>query len=296
MRALVTGATGFLGRRLLAHLKDPVVLTRDPVRAGKRLGRVRAVAWDPLSEPAPVEAFDGVEAVVNLLGEPVAGRWTPEKKEAIRVSRVRGTANLVAAMRSLDPPPGVLVSASAVGYYGDRGDEPLTEDASPGGSFLAGVCTAWEEEAGRASGLGVRVVTPRIGLVLGLEGGALPALLPLFRLGLGGRLGSGRQYWPWVHVEDVVGMMLWAARTPAVIGAINAVAPEAVTNRAFTRSLGRVLRRPAILPVPAFALRLAAGEFAGDLLASQRIVPAAALEHGFVFRFTDHRAALAEVL
>ncbi len=296
IRALVTGATGFLGNRLLDHLKDPVVLTRNPVRARSRLGSVETFAWNPLDEPAPARAFEGVDAVFNLLGEPISGRWTDAKKEAIRESRVQGTSHLVAGMGAADTPPSVLVSVSAVGYYGDRGEEDLTEASGPGEGFLAGVCTAWEAAAYRAEELGVRVVTPRIGLVLGREGGALAALRPIYRSGLGGPLGSGRQYWPWVHVEDVIGLLLWVARTPSLSGAVNVAGPEPATNREISRALGRALRRPAVLPVPGFALRLVVGEFAGDLLASQKVVPAAALDHGFAFRFADHRVAVAEAI
>jgi uncharacterized protein (TIGR01777 family) len=298
MRALVTGATGFIGRRLVQLLEQPVVLTRDPQRAQQTLGAaVRAYAWNPESGPPPAEAFRGVETLFHLAGDPVAeGRWTAEKKRRIRESRLRGTRNLVTALGTLNERPAVLVCASAVGYYGDRGEQVLEEASGPGGDFLAEVCRAWETEAGRARALGLRVATPRTGIVLGRGGGALARMLPPFRLGLGGPLGSGRHWMPWIHVDDVAGLYLHAAATPAVTGAINAVAPAPVTNREFTRILAGVLRRPAIFPVPAFALKLAFGEMAGILLASQRVVPRVAEQTGYTFRYPTLETALRAIL
>lgn len=297
MRALVTGATGFVGGRLLELVQRPVVLSRDPQRARRRLPNAEVFNWDPLAGLPPPEAFDGVEAVFHLAGESVGqGRWTAAKKQRIRDSRVIGTANLVKRLAALEQRPRVLISASAVGYYGSRGDELLDETAAPGDDFLARVCGEWEQAAGEATAAGIRVVTPRLGIVLGAGGGALARMLLPFRLGLGGRLGDGRQWMPWVHLEDVAGLMLFAAEHDAVSGAVNAVSPEPVTNREFTRVLAGVLHRPAVLPAPALGLRLMLGEFADVLLGSQRVVPRAAEKAGYVFRFTDLQAALRDIL
>ncbi|MSP63081.1 MAG: TIGR01777 family protein [Myxococcales bacterium] len=287
MRSLVTGATGFLGRRLVAALPGPVrVLSRDPAHAQKLLGdAVEPFAWIPEAGPPPAAALDGVEVIFHLAGESVAGRWSKAKRESIRESRVRGTRNLVAAAGALSDRPRVLVSASAVGVYGPRGEEILDESTpvGPDDDFLASVCRSWEEEAGRARTFGLRVVTPRIGIVLGPGGGALAKMLTPFRLGLGGRLGSGQQWMPWVHLDDVVGLLLHAAAKSEIDGPLNAVAPEPARNVEFTRALAKVLGRPAFLPAPAFALRLAIGEFANAILGSQRVVPRVAESTGYRF-------------
>ncbi len=298
MRALVTGATGFLGRRLVKRLGRPVVLSRDPGLVRRVLGEdVEAFRWDPQGGPAPVEALRDVDTVFHLAGEPIAeGRWSAAKKDRIKDSRVLGTRNLVTAIESLSPRPRVLVSASAVGYYGDRGDETLDESAAPGGDFLAEVCQSWEAEANRASTLGVRVVTPRNGIVLDRAGGALAKMLTPFKLGLGGRLGSGRQWMPWIHLDDLIGMLLHAVEKNEISGAMNAVGPAPVTNREFTRTLASVLERPAIFPVPAPALRLAFGELASVLLGSQRVVPRVAEKTGYHFLFPDLVSALRAAL
>ncbi|MCK6481385.1 MAG: TIGR01777 family oxidoreductase [Planctomycetes bacterium] len=292
MKALVTGATGFIGGELVRRLEAPRVLSRDPARARAALPGAEPFPWDAEGGPPPAEAFEGVEAVLHLAGDPVAeGRWNPEKKARIRDSRVKGTRHLVEALRALPRRPRVLVAASAVGFYGDRGDEVLAEDAAPGADFLASVCRDWEEMARGAEALGVRTVMLRIGVVLG-RGGALRRMLLPFRLGLGGPLGDGRQWMPWIHVEDVVGLLLHAAREEGMRGPVNAAAPGACTNREFTRALGRVLRRPAILPAPRFGLRLAFGEFADILFASTRAVPRAALAAGYSFRHPEVEGAL----
>ena len=292
MRALVTGATGFIGRRLVRELDRPLILSRRPEVARKILGAAEVHAWNPEEGPPPAEAFEGVEAIFHLAGDSVAsGRWTAAKKARIRRSRVQGTANLVEGLRNLKSRPRVLVSASAVGYYGSRGDEVLEEASAPGTDFLAGVSVAWEAEAGRARELGLRVVTVRNGMVLGAGGGALARMLLPFKLGLGGRLGDGRHWMPWVHLDDVVSLMLDAAKSE-ISGAMNAVAPEPVINQEFTRTLARVLHRPAIFPVPRFALALLFGELSTLLLASQRVVPRVAERAGYKFRFTSLEEAL----
>ena len=296
MKALVTGATGFVGREMVRRLRDPVVLSRDPQRAERELG-VETQGWDPLADLPPVDAFRGVDTVFHLAGEPVAeGRWTQVKKERIRASRVIGTRNLVDRLRVLLDPPKTLISASAIGFYGSRGDEWLEETDGPSGSFLGQVGQDWERAALAAQGIGVRVVTPRIGIVLGRGGGGLVSMLPPFRLGLGGRLGHGRQWMSWIHLQDLVELLLFTAGNPDFRGPVNAVAPNPVTNREFTRELSATLHRPAILPVPALALRLALGEFSTVLLESQRVVPRVAIENGFGFRYPDLKMCLHQIL
>lgn len=297
MRILVTGATGFVGKRLLTQLQQPVVLSRDVERARQACPGATVHRWDPLSGPPPAEAFDGVDAVIHLAGDPVAeGRWNDAKRRRIRESRTIGTSNLVAGICAAARPPRVLVSASAVGFYGGRGDEVLDERAQPGNDFLAEVCVAWEQAARQAESFGVRVVTPRIGIVLGPGGGALAKMLLPFKLGLGGRLGDGRQWMPWIHVDDLVQLFLHVAEHEEVRGPINGVAPNPATNRDFTATLASVLHRPAVFPVPAFGLRLAVGEFADILLASQRVVPRVAEQSGFTFRYPQLKPALAAIL
>jgi hypothetical protein len=290
MRALVTGATGWIGRRLLERLQDPVILSRNPEKAAGG----KAFRWGPAFERPPAEAFEGIDTVFHLAGEPVAGgRWTAERKQRIRDSRIQGTRYLVDAIRDLPAKPAVLVSASAVGYYGHRGEETLDESAGPGHDFLADVCQQWEAEAARAGEAGVRVVTPRIGIVLGRGGGALAQMLTPFKLGVGGRLGDGRQWMPWVHLDDVVGLLLHAAQNSSVSGPMNATAPAPVRNADFTKTLASVLHRPAIFPVPVFGLKLMFGEMSDILLASQRVTPRVAQQTGYQFRYTDLREALA---
>jgi len=300
MRALVTGATGLVGTALLSRLEQPVVLSRNAAKAAAALGRddARVIAWDPQHDPAPAEAFDGVDVVFHLAGESVAeGRWTADKKARIRDSRVLGTRNLVAGLARLTRPPRVLVSASAVGFYGDRGDEILDESAAPGSGFLAEVSVAWEREAQAATAAGIRVVNPRIGIVLSRHGGALPKMLPPFRWGLGSPLGSGRQWMPWIHLDDLIGLLLLAAEREDLQGPLNATAPQPATNRQFTAALGRAVRRPTLLPaVPTGVLRLALGEFAGVLLASTRAIPQRAQAVGYAFAHPDLSEALAGLL
>jgi uncharacterized protein (TIGR01777 family) len=247
--------------------------------------------------PPPPEAFDGVDAVLHLAGESVAeGRWTATQKNRIRDSRVLGTRHLVQGIAQAARKPAVLVSASAVGYYGDRGDEELTESARPADDFLARVCVDWEREAVAAEKAGVRVVTARTGIVLGAGGGALAKMLTPFKLGGGGPLGNGRQWMPWIHVADLARLYVHAAETSSIQGAMNAVAPHPVRNSEFTKALGRALHRPAFIPAPYFGLRLLFGEFAQVLFASQRVIPRVALDSGFVFQFPEIAAALREIL
>lgn len=294
--AVVTGATGFIGKRLVRALRESgaavTALTRDPARAAATLGAegVECVAWDAPQDWRPL--VRDADAVFHLAGEPVAGkRWTPEYKERVLRSRTETTADLVGA-----GPRGAFVSASAVGYYGDRGDRTVTEESGPADDFLARVCVAWEAEAQRATATAARVVLLRIGIVLGDGGGPLAAMLPPFKAGVGGPMGSGRQWVPWVHVDDVVGLALFAAGTAAASGPINAVAPDPVTNAQLAAAIGRALGKPALLPLPAVALRAAVGEMAYALLYSQRVLPARAQALGYPFRFADVSAALADIL
>jgi uncharacterized protein (TIGR01777 family) len=300
MNVTLTGATGLIGagivRALQARGDAVTVLSRDPDRARAALGDVDAHAWQPLDEPAPAAALSGRDAVVHLAGESVAQRWTDESRRAIHDSREIGTRNLVAGLRAADPRPRVLVSASGVNYYGPRGDEPVTEDAPPGDDFLAHVCIAWEHGAQAARELGLRVATLRTAIVLDKKGGALSKMLPFFRLGIGGPVAGGRQYLPWIHADDIVGLYLAALDDASWEGPINACAPEPATNRDFSRALGRALRRPAFAPVPGFAVRVLYGDMAQIVTTGQRTVPMRALEHGYVFEHTDLEQALRDAL
>jgi uncharacterized protein len=299
MRVTITGATGLLGRRLVSALKERgdevTVLSRSPEKARSALG-VDAVAWDPMAGPAPAEALNGRDAVVHLAGENVAQRWTERSKRAIRESRETGTRNLVAGLRSADPRPSVLVSSSAVGYYGKHGDEIVDEATPAGGDFLAEVCVAWEREARAAEELGLRVVNIRTGVVLDADGGALGKMLTPFKLGAGGPVAGGDQYMPWIHAEDVSGMYLAALDGDDWRGPVNASAPEPVTNKEFSKALGRALHRPAIAPVPALALRVLYGEMAEIVTTGQRAIPRRALERSYTFRHPDLDGALASAL
>ena len=298
MKALVTGATGFIGRHLVRSLEKPVVLSRSPERATRALGSdVRAFAWDTAEGPPVAESLEDVTAVFHLAGEPVAeGRWTTERRRRIVASRVEGTRHLVEAMAARETRPDVLVSASAVGYYGSAGDRELDESSPAGDDFLAEVSTVWEREAVAATELGVRVVVLRIGVVIGRGGGALGKMLPPFKLGLGARLGSGAQWVPWIHVSDVVGLMLFVAARDDVSGPVNATAPHPVTNRELTKTLGAAIGRPTVFAAPELALRIMLGGFAGVLLSSQRVMPKVALDRGYEFRYPEIEPALRDAV
>lgn len=300
MKVLVTGATGLIGQSLCQTLTGEghtvVALSRSP-STGKRLAARAVYAWEPDAGPPPPQAFDGVEAVVHLAGESIAARrWTDEQKRRIRDSRIIGTRNLVDGMIGAGPHPSVFVSSSAVGFYGNRGDEILDENSSPGVGFLPEVCKGWEAEALRAEAAGVRVGLIRTGVVLSSRGGALAKMLPPFKLGVAGPLGGGRQWFPWIHVDDIVGIFREAILSSKLRGAVNGAAPGIVTNREFTRQLADLLHRPAFIPVPEFALRLLMGEMAQIVLDSMRVVPKAASDAGYRFKYPDLQQALRELL
>ena len=301
MKIVIAGGSGFLGRPLAAALArdghEIVVLTRGS-GAARGHAQLRSVAWTPNGETGAWAAeIDGAGAVVNLAGEPIAGRrWSGAQKQRILDSRVQATRSLVGAVRAAATPPPVFVSGSAVGYYGPLGDEVATEDTPPGSDFLAGVCVQWEAEAMRAASARTRAVCVRTGIVLEKDGGALPQMLPPFKFGVGGPLGSGRQYCPWIHRDDWIALVRYAVQTPDAAVALNGTAPNPVTNADFARALGRALHRPAFMPAPAFALRLMLGEMADALLLSgQRAIPAKAERLGFVFRYPRVNEALGAI-
>lgn len=289
-RVLVSGAGGFIGTRLLAALErnhEVVSLTRGSPGPGR-------VHWDPAAGEIDAGALSGVDAIVHLAGEPIAGLWTAAKKRRILESRRLGTGLLARAAAEASPRPRVLVSSSAIGFYGDRGDEILTEDSGGGQGFLAEVVREWEDSAEPARTAGIRTVNLRIGLVLGSGGGMLGPLKPLFKLGGGGRVGSGKQWWSWVAVDDVVDAIVFALENEQMDGPYNVTAPEPVTNAEFTKTLAKALHRPAILPAPAFAMRLAMRDMADEmLLSSQRVDSDRIRKAGFKFEHTDLATALA---
>jgi len=294
MAVVIAGGTGFLGRPLATALgADPVILTRQPGRPPST-PRTRVLQWTPDGTAGPwASVIDGADAVVNLAGESIAGaRWTDAQKRRILDSRVLATRSLVAAIANAASPPPVFVSGSAVGYYGPLGDEIVTEERAAGADFLAGVCVRWEAEAMRAASPRTRVVCIRTGLVLERDGGALSKMLPPFWFGAGGRVGSGRQYWPWIHRQDWIDLVRFAIRTAELVGPLNATAPNPATNADFAHALGRSIGRPSLMPTPGFALKLLLGEMAEALLLSgQRAVPAMATHMGYEFAFTDLAAA-----
>lgn len=300
MKVTVTGATGILGAQLVALLTargdEVTVLSRNADSAREKLGGdVRALEWrDPKAEVPPAEWLAGQNAVVHLLGEPVAQRWSEDSKREIRDSRVLSTRNLVAALRDVDSAqrPEALVSQSATGWYGPRGDEPVDESEPAARDFLARVCVEWEAEARAAEELGMRVAVTRTGVVLSEDGGALEKMLPPFKLGVGGPVAGGKQYVPWIHTDDVVGGLAFVLDTEGASGPVNLTAPEPVTNKELSKTLGRVLKRPAITPVPALAIKVLYGEMAMIVTTGVRAVPKRLQELGYTFRQPDLERAL----
>ncbi|MGH2375458.1 MAG: TIGR01777 family oxidoreductase [bacterium] len=294
LHVVIAGASGMIGRALTARLRgegsDVVRLVRRAAKAPDER------SWDPDAGVLDPQAIRGADAVVNLSGRSIAALWTATARNDILQSRVRCTRLLAEAMGKAPAPPGVLVSASAIGYYGDRGDEILTESSPPGRGFLAEVTQAWEIEAQRATGSGARVVCTRFGLILAPDGGVMRVLLPIFRLGLGGPVGGGRQWWSWIHLDDVIAAIVAAIRTSTLAGAANVVAPQPAPNREFVQTLAAVVRRPAVLPAPAFGMRLILGQMAEEMiLAGQRVSSAKLQEHGLRFRWPELRAALEDI-
>jgi uncharacterized protein len=293
MDYLITGATGFIGSKVVARLlgagHEVNYLARK--RSGSLDSRAAFHLWKPEEAP-PLDSVPSVDTVIHLAGEPIAQRWNAEIKRRIYTSRVDGTRRLVETLGKLRHKPSVLVSASATGYYGDRGDEILTETSRPGTDFLADLCLHWEREAVRAQEFGMRVVLIRIAPVLGRDGGMLAKLLPVFRAGIGGKLASGKQWMPWIHIDDLVELLLFAAANANVRGPLNGAAPKPVRNAEFTSALGKAVHRPAWFAVPGFALRLGLGEAGRYMIASQRVVPQATLESGYIFQHADIGKAL----
>ena len=290
MRIAVTGATGFVGRQVVSRLDERGSQIHLLGRTAPRSSPGKFFQWDSLSADPPLTALEGVEAVIHLAGEPVSQRWDAEVKRRIRASRVTGTNSIVEAMRQTGTR--TLVSASAIGYYGSRGDEELTEQSKPGVGYLPEVCVEWERAAQQAEAFGARVATLRIGIVLGKGGGALEKMIPPFKACVGGVLGSGRQWMSWIHVDDIVGLLLHGLDGAKVRGPYNGTAPNPATNASFTKQFARALHRPAIFPVPEFALKALYGEMAGVILGSQRVLPKAAAETGYSFRYPRLAEAL----
>lgn len=301
MRVLVTGASGTIGRAvcdaLLARGDEVHGLSRSPEKARGSNPKVKWFAWNPTLERPPAEALADVDGVINLVGEPINQRWTDEAKQRILSSRETATRNLVAAILAAEPRPKVLVGQSAVGYYGDRGEAIVDEETGPGETFDAKVCAAWEAATREIEGHGVRLAIMRTGLVLDKEAGLLSELLLPFKLGVGGPVAGGANYMPWITLDDEVGLLLWALDTPGATGVYNAAAPQPVTNRAFSKALGRALGRPAIMPIPKLALKARLGnELADVATGGQRAVPRRAQDGGYVFKHPDIDTALAAVL
>ncbi len=298
MRVLVSGVSGPIGAALLPELKAAGAEVTRLVRAtSKRSSATEdVVTWDPMQtiSPALVSGFD---AVINLSGESIVGKWTPEKKKKIHDSRVQGTTHLAQALAATSIKPQVFVCSSAIGYYGNRGDEILTEKSAPGQGFLSDVCIEWEAATKAAENAGIRTVHVRTGVVLSPRGGALGEMVIPFKLGVGGRVGNGKQWMSWIDVEDMAGGILHATENSSLRGAVNFVAPNPVTNAEFTKTLARVLSRPAIFPLPAFMVKLAFGEMGENLLlGSQRVQPAELTASGYQFRFSDLRSSLDHAL
>src|SRR5262245_10665721 len=300
MKVLLTGATGLIGRSLCRKLTDDghtVIGVSRSSRKPPGLGVAEIKQWDPQTGPIAPTALDGIDAAVNLAGEPIdSRRWSEQQKKLIRDSRIVTTRNLVETLCSIDRKPEVLVSSSAVGFYGDRGDEQLDETSTHGRGFMSEICREWESEAERVTERGIRVVKVRTGVVLSREGGALQKMLTPFKFGIGGPLGSGKQWFPWIHINDIVGIFHHAIVTRILSGAVNGVAPEPATNKEFTRELAKALHRPAFLPVPEAAMRVLVGEMAEVLFGSQRVLPTVALESGYRFQYPALTEALSDLL
>lgn len=302
MRILVSGSTGFLGTALVETLKGQGHTIARLVRPGTARenaagGDAQAVPWDPVAGRFDAAGAEGAEALIHLAGASIAeGRWNASRKELLRTSRIDATRHLIGALAKLQRPPRVIVAASAIGYYGNRGDETLTEASAPGNDFLAGLCREWESETARGAEFGARVVNPRFGIILAAHGGALPRMALPFKLGAGGRLGDGRQWMSWLTLRETVSIIQFALTTSGVTGPVNAVTPNPVRNNEFTGVLAKTLHRPALFPAPAFALRLALGEMADALLlSSQKVIPSKLADSGYPFLQPSLASALAEV-
>lgn len=292
MKLLISGASGFIGGALIRRLQAESHSIFKLVRRKKGL-RKDEIFWDPASDKIDLEKLEGFDAVIHLAGENIVGRWTPEKKKKIHDSRVKGTELLSRSLARLSSPPSTLLCASAIGYYGNRGEEELDEKSGPGKGFLAETCQAWEAASKPAQDAGIRVIHYRIGMVLSSEGGALQKMLPLFKLGLGGKLGNGKQWVSWISLEDLIEGMRFVLQHPTLSGPVNAVSPQPVTNANFTEALGIALHRPTFATAPAFALKLAMGEMAEEaLLASVKALPRKLMEAGFSFRHVRLSEAL----
>lgn len=295
VKVLVSGGTGLVGRELVSLLLESghevMILSRRPASE-------RIVHWEPGETEIKVDSLDGFDAIVHLAGESIAsGRWTESKKQVIRDSRVQLTENLTEAIKKTKKPPKVIVAASAIGFYGDRGDELLSEDSDCGSGFLASLCRDWENASKGLAAAGIRVVNLRIGVVLSKDGGALAKMLLPFKLGMGGQIGSGKQYMSWISIKDLVSIIAFALERDFLVGPVNAVAPEPVTNIDFTRALGKVLSRPTFLPVPKFGVQMLLGEMADELLiASARVMPDKLIKHGYEFKHSSVETALSDAL
>ena len=296
MRALISGASGFIGGALIPSLESSGAEITRLSRGKSGASTTKVIPWDPAKPTAP-ESVSGFDAVIHLAGESIVGRWTTPKKQKIRDSRIIGTRNLAQALAKGEAKPKVFVCASAIGYYGDRGDELLNEDSSAGTGFLPDVCREWEAATQPAADAGIRTVQIRTGIVLRSKGGALAKMLTPFKMGVGGRIGNGRQWMSWIDIEDMIGAILHVLNAETLRGPVNMVAPKPVTNADFTKTLAAVLSRPAFFPMPAFAVKLAFGEMGETvLLGSQRLEPAQLVRSGYAFRFTDLQASLQNLL